>query len=280
MNCDDTQSRLSAWHDGELPAVEATELRRHLDSCPACRRELAALERISHAARGLPTNGPASDVWPRIVAGLTDEAPGCSPTVAPLPNRSSRRRIGVRFGVALALSALFGVGVFVWNRVVLDRAQQRRVANIFDRYLEEFQSSPLAAQRLLDEAFPSKTAAAPSERTSADHSPANASMIASRRTLPGLTRVAMHVRTLPCCDCVQGLYQREDGSCVAVFEQRMPTQWETDGGTREVRCGNCVCRLRQRKSPVTASWNQNSRYFTVVGVTDETELKRIVKGLE
>lgn len=273
MNCDDLRTRLSALHDGELPTDEAEDARRHLASCLTCQAELASLERLSSFARTLPSSEPAEELWGRIGAEL-NESSGASNAPVGRPERAWRRR-GLGVAIALSLVVLLGVGIVV-RELVLPVRDQQRVVSVFDRYLQEFRRSPLAAQRLLDEAFPST----PLAGTDRQARPSDVSLVARNDSLPGLTRVATHVRNLPCCECVQGLYQRADGSCVAVFEQQMPAPWDADASAREVRCGNCVCRLRQLKAPetATATWKQGKRYFTVVGVSNESELAGIVEN--
>ncbi len=50
---------LSAWIDGELTEEEADALRTHLDSCPACRRELENLRLMQEELAGLEEEPPA-----------------------------------------------------------------------------------------------------------------------------------------------------------------------------------------------------------------------------
>jgi len=47
MNDCEYAFRLGAYHDGELPAPAAAELEQHLQRCPACAAELAALRSLS-----------------------------------------------------------------------------------------------------------------------------------------------------------------------------------------------------------------------------------------
>ena len=45
---------LSAYLDGELPAAERGELKRHLQACAACRGEVTALEKVKSALAAGP----------------------------------------------------------------------------------------------------------------------------------------------------------------------------------------------------------------------------------
>ena len=46
MECDEVRPRLDAYLDGELPEAERAPLRDHLQDCPDCGPEAAALERL------------------------------------------------------------------------------------------------------------------------------------------------------------------------------------------------------------------------------------------
>lgn len=53
MKCHEVQEHLSAWMDGEAPEELRPLLADHLAGCPACRGELAVLERLDGALAGL-----------------------------------------------------------------------------------------------------------------------------------------------------------------------------------------------------------------------------------
>jgi anti-sigma factor RsiW len=55
MACEDVAPLLDASLDGELDAVHALELERHLAACPACASELARLRALRAAIRGRAT---------------------------------------------------------------------------------------------------------------------------------------------------------------------------------------------------------------------------------
>lgn len=60
MDCQETQALLSEYLDGALDAARAEDLRRHLKSCEACRKEQRALEQVVTELRSLePVPAPA-----------------------------------------------------------------------------------------------------------------------------------------------------------------------------------------------------------------------------
>src|SRR5260370_3999904 len=52
MQCDEVRPRLDAYLDGELAESELAPLRGHLEGCPYCGPEAAALERVGDEIRG------------------------------------------------------------------------------------------------------------------------------------------------------------------------------------------------------------------------------------
>jgi anti-sigma factor RsiW len=58
MKCSEVQEYLSAWMDGEVPEGQRQPLADHLAGCPACRAELALMERLDTALAGLEAPAP------------------------------------------------------------------------------------------------------------------------------------------------------------------------------------------------------------------------------
>lgn len=96
-------SDLSAWIDGELPELQARRLDAHLDTCQACREELAGLQALSATFDAL--RRPASD--PQVATPLF-------------------RRV-----LAVAALLLIGLGTLVTMATDLSREELR-----FEAYLD------------------------------------------------------------------------------------------------------------------------------------------------
>jgi anti-sigma factor RsiW len=93
MKCDEVHERLATYLDDEVTAEEGRALRAHLENCPACWAEMAALwavqSRVKRAlgADAARVEAPA-DAWDRLRARLAFEP---SPTVdAPARYESER----------------------------------------------------------------------------------------------------------------------------------------------------------------------------------------------
>lgn len=91
MTCNQTQSRLGEWLDGELPAADAASVEAHLRRCPSCRSESEALRALA-AQIAIPPAGavPAEQVWQAIERRL-DAAQRQRRRVIRAPLRAIRR---------------------------------------------------------------------------------------------------------------------------------------------------------------------------------------------
>ncbi len=90
--------QIAAYHDGELSHQARQALARHLAACPACRKELAALEAQSRWLQQAPVPGMAA-----ALAHLAE----------PWPWRQPRALLRTAWAVT-ALAALLLLGVLLW----------------------------------------------------------------------------------------------------------------------------------------------------------------------
>jgi anti-sigma factor RsiW len=110
MDCRETQTLLTAFHDGELPAVDRARVEKHLRGCPECGAMLADLARVDQAA-GVPDPGPA--YWDRFNASVMDrvERKADGPKVAVLRPKRGWVREQLRYLVPAAAAAALVVVV-------------------------------------------------------------------------------------------------------------------------------------------------------------------------
>jgi hypothetical protein len=64
------QRWLPEYPDGDLPAFWQRRLQRHLEHCPACRQELAALKEVVAAIKAAPVAEPGPEFWTEFSRGL------------------------------------------------------------------------------------------------------------------------------------------------------------------------------------------------------------------
>jgi len=110
MDCRETQTLLTAFHDGELPAADRARVEGHLRGCPECGARLADLARVDRAA-GVPDPGPA--YWDRFNARVMDrvEREADGPGVAVLRPKGGWMRQQFRYLVPAAAAAALVVVV-------------------------------------------------------------------------------------------------------------------------------------------------------------------------
>jgi hypothetical protein len=76
VNCASARGRLSAYLDRDLGSRELGDLARHLQECPACMREEAALRAAAELLAGLPRESASPPIAPGLVHGLEVERRG------------------------------------------------------------------------------------------------------------------------------------------------------------------------------------------------------------
>ena len=110
MDCRETQTLLTAFHDGELPAADRARVEEHLRGCPDCAALLADLARVDRAA-GVPDPGPA--YWDRFNARVMDrvERSADGPRAAVLRPKGGWVRQQLRYLVPAAAAAALVVGI-------------------------------------------------------------------------------------------------------------------------------------------------------------------------
>lgn len=113
MHCDD--ETLAAYALGE-DGVSDRHV-EHVRECTRCRQALDELERtagfLRRAERPVMMEHPSPQVWARVLAEVTAEAPVDSP--APSPRRDRRRTV-----ISIAAAASVGIGIGFGAGAVLD----------------------------------------------------------------------------------------------------------------------------------------------------------------
>jgi anti-sigma factor RsiW len=109
MTCPEVRDLLSAHMDTALPAGDAHQVSAHIESCPVCREELAALRLVSDLVGSLPAGRLRTDLAPRVVARAS--APRWRETWAAMREFVLPRRafLGREMARAAAIAALFFV---------------------------------------------------------------------------------------------------------------------------------------------------------------------------
>ncbi len=108
MSCNTSQSKLSAYVDGEMSGMEMQAIRRHVNHCPDCQGQVNDLKSVQMVLRGLPS---------------TPEAPANLPDRITASIKTTRRNY-LRYAIVMAIP-LCAVAVIFYPRSAPIRAQDR-----------------------------------------------------------------------------------------------------------------------------------------------------------
>ncbi len=89
FDCEELESLLPAYLEGELDAPLRRAAERHAAGCARCAELLGDVTAIVHAAGELPPLTPSRDLWPEIEARI-------QPDVVPLSAARTRKEAGAR----------------------------------------------------------------------------------------------------------------------------------------------------------------------------------------
>ena len=162
MNCEQAQSLLVAYLDGEVTPSERTLIQAHLSNCTVCQQELDLLSTARGRVRSMLQRRafhavPSREAWSRLEARLTEaELPTSkfeawfSPK-APNGNRASdpHKKFG---GVSMNKRSIFSVMAGVVVLAVLAIVVARNVT-----------PASASAQQILERAYQAQTKAAPAQ---------------------------------------------------------------------------------------------------------------------
>lgn len=293
MNCREAQELLSAYHDGELSTGMRSSVAEHVEGCSGCSGELAAFARLSAMAKGLDSPEPPQAIWANIESALDIDREGAVlETSVGRAERSEPRR--QRFDrnwrgplrstrptilglVTTAALVLVSAGV-VWmaTRTGPRPGHRAALAANFERYLDEFATSPETAQDVLLASYRGRSVDINEATRQLGYRPAIAAGVPE-----GYSVEAMYVLEMPCCRCLQAICRRGDGTLLAVFEhdEEQPL-WFGDRPRIETQCNGRACSLVQADRTLVASWKAGRRQLTVVGVSGLEDVAGLISHLQ
>lgn len=150
------------------------------------------------------------------------------------------------------------------------------VAATFGRYLDEFERNPDAAQQVLMSNYEGRAVSYDEAATKVRYQPGT-----PERLPNGLARRTIYLLRMPCCTCVQAVYERKDGGKLAVFEHEddQPV-WFGTRPTIHTRCNGMPTSLVQVDDRLAASWKHRGRFVTVVGARDVEQVAQLKAFLD
>lgn len=270
IDCATARQHLSAYHDGELLPDLRAAMAYHIEGCLDCAQSLAELRKLSRVAVRLPTPTVPADLWQQLENRLATDVQSRSAG----PPHMIRRR-GTWIGLATAAIVVIAVSTaaIVW----LEQSEHGHghVAVNFGQYLDEFERNPDAAQQILLAKYEGQAVSYDEAATKVRYQP-----VTPERLPNGLSRKAVYLLRMPCCTCVQAIYQSTDGEQLAVFEHVDDQPgWFGTRPTIHTRCNGMPTSLIQVDDCLAASWNHQGRFVTVVGARNVEQVGELVAFL-
>lgn len=279
MNCADVKELLSAYYDAELSSDARTKVAEHLGECSQCAQERSGFEKLSGMVQCLDAPVPPSLTWQQFQDRL-DRAPTIEAAdrfkradLMPRP-RWIRYRV-LRPVLAIAALVLIAVGWMAYENW-LAPADHSLLAADMGQYVDEFQRDPDAAQQMLVAKYAGQEIELAEAVQRVGYPPAVAGEMP-----PAYTLDSVFVLKMPCCNCLQTVCRRSDGSKLAIFEygDEQPVSFG-DRPENTVQCQGMNCRLVEVNEQFAASWKQGGRHISVVGVRDQAEFENLVAWLD
>lgn len=267
MSCAEFAHLLCAYHDGELSSDDQAAVAAHIATCPECRAELNLFRKLSALASQLEEHSPPNEVWRNIEERLHSEPPSIErPTVAP-SRRLSRKTM-------VAMSALLVLGLSIVLYSILP--PHKHAAINLGPFLDEFERSPKDAQELLVATYAGRRVGMDEAVKELKYRP-----VAANGLPPDYELSEANMLQMPCCKCLEACYRRKDGGMLCLFEHQRDQFVQF--GNRDVSSTVCVgnpTRVVQMDGTLTATWQQNDRFITLVGVEGIDELSKLMRHFE
>lgn len=275
MNCAEVQDLLSEYHDDELVGDLRARVADHLRECPECANELARFDRLSQMASALRASPSVKSDWQSVEERLTPKREG--ETESPGMFRPAKKNRKARWLIPLAASLVLAVAILGIGRLArLIHGEHDHSMATFATYIDEFQRDPNGAQAFLLTQYKS-TRVTPQQATKlVGYQPALANGLPADLALE-----ATYVIKMPCCDCVQCLCNRPDGSVFAVFEHDDENAgWFKEYRSINVKCGGVECCIVEMGEEIAATWKHQNRFITLVGARDVADVNQLIAWID
>ncbi len=277
-HCDHVHQTLSEYYDGRLARKAAGPVEEHLARCETCRTEYEGYQALSKLMADTGSSHPPEQLaWETFAAKLDHVGP-----VVPAPGPGSRRAgiasrlLSVPFlplAVAAGFLGLIALAAWIGQS---DSQVASRSTNL-EQFMVRFAHNPDEAQIELIAQYHGE--------------PIETSEAAQRMGLPISTRAtdeapfrftSLHQLRMPCCNCIEAVCVRPDGTKLAVFGHICENAARLGHGKeQQVECGGKTCRLVELpKSQYAVQWQAGNTRLLVVGARNQTEIEQLVAWLD
>ena len=269
MNCREVQENLSAYFDRELSENARQEMDEHLAGCESCCGELRSFAGLSNLVRHAPAPAVPADLWTRVERELDGQASVVRP-----PSWARAPGPYARLLVLAAGLLIVVTGAAVWYRVSGSRQHRDAVPNL-DHFASLLEQDPGAAQQMLLAEYRGEPVSPDQAARKLGYMP-----VSLRRNPDGYRLRSAYLLNMPCCRCMQAVYERNDGQIVAVFE-KSPDQPLTFGDRPTVctECNGQPCQLTQADGRLIVSCQLADRQLAIVGAENMDEAHALLTWL-
>ncbi len=269
MKCSQAQELLSAFHDGELQEEARQQIEEHLSGCPTCSERLHELREISIATRRLDDPQPPDDLWISLEKQLNK---GLQPAT---DSRLGRQRKTPAWTVAVtSVATLILVATAIWIGRNEERGHDHSAADIGHHFVE-YRKHPEETQRDLIAKFQGRQVDLREARRELHFQPVAAN------SLPGnISLKNVYILKMPCCLCVQSVYERPDKSPLMLLEHEgEQPEWFGNRPAIKAMCCGQPATIVQCDGELAVTWKSKQRFVTVVGARDLEEISDFVTYL-
>lgn len=264
MHCNEAQPLLSAFHDGELSPERSRFVEEHIALCQACSQRLDSLRKLSALVD--ESRSPAAP--PSLLAKLQNP-PNLDRPEKKLPPRW--RSVAVLGGVC---ATVLVVGLLAWTMVEGPHSHGQMVHD-FGEFLNTYERQPNEAANILFAKYKG-TPTTEAEATKILKHPT----VARPTILHNHQLLQRYLLDMPCCRCVQTVYERDGKVTLILFEHdQEQLNWFGKRSSILASCNGKSCCLIQVGNTIAASWSSGNGYVTAVGIRDTSELDALVNEL-
>jgi hypothetical protein len=270
MECTTQSELLTSFYDDELAPDQRVLVDQHVATCPKCQEALRRLRVLSVFAEKLPLVAPTSDLWRKIAEG-TDSHRASKPCVSVWSRRCR--------WLTTAVGGLLAVGILIALIITFshDHKQGGHRITDFTPYLSRFPGSPELAVEYFVDKYQGKPVDLSEAEKLIGYQP-----VVGESLAPEYTLRQSFLLDMPCCRCVCGCFQHQDGHIIHIFEHARDQA--VSFGDNPVIVSSCHgrgCRLVQVDGLLAVNWTTPAnRSLTVVGAKSIEEVSRVVESLD
>ena len=266
MSCPEFSEFLSAYHDGELPADRNAAVSAHVAHCPGCAAQLKLFRNLSFLATKLDEHVPPREVWRNIETQLDTTVSDRAKSVSGRSRSVSRRAM-------LAMAFLLTLGMSSVIYFALQKHEKHSIAVNLGPFIDLFEQSPKDAQEHLLASYTGQRVSLAEAVKELKYRP-----VAANEMPPDYELSEANLLKMPCCRCLEVCWHRKHGGMLCIFEHERDQFVQF--GDRDVTstvCGGNPTRVVQMDGHLTATWQQNGHYITVVGAEDIDEISLLMR---